>query len=59
MDEVHAKGHVTFGGRLPADAHGLAAGSMAKNHAGDWRDDDQVRAWVRSIGSELPGKRIT
>ena len=53
MDEVHARGHVTFGGRLPDDAHGLMAGAMAKQHAGDWRDDDQVRAWVDSIVPEL------
>ena len=58
MDEVHAKGHVTFGGRLPADAHGFPARSMAKKHAGDWRDDEQVRAWVHSIEPDLPGKRI-
>jgi menaquinone-dependent protoporphyrinogen oxidase len=58
MEEVHAKGHVTFGGRMPADAHGITAGSMAKKHAGDWRDDDRVRAWVHSIEPELRGKRI-
>ncbi|HEY5110541.1 MAG TPA: flavodoxin domain-containing protein [Acidimicrobiales bacterium] len=53
MDEVHARGHVTFGGRLPDDAHGLMAGAMAKEHAGDWRDDVRVRAWVDSIVPEL------
>jgi menaquinone-dependent protoporphyrinogen oxidase len=49
MDEVHARGHVTFGGRLPDDAHGLMAGAMAKKHSGDWRDDAQVEAWVDLI----------
>jgi menaquinone-dependent protoporphyrinogen oxidase len=53
MDEVHARGHVTFGGRLPDDAHGLMASAMAKKHAGDWRDDVQVQAWVDSIVSAL------
>ena len=53
MEEVHARGHVTFGGRLPDDAHGLMAGGMAKKHAGDWRDEVQVRTWVDSIMPEL------
>lgn len=53
MDLVHARGHVTFGGRLPADARGFPASAMAKKHAGDWRDEDQVRAWVDSIVPEL------
>jgi hypothetical protein len=35
------------------DAHGLMAGAMAKKHAGDWRDDARVRAWVDSIVPEL------
>ena len=54
MDLVHARGHVTFGGRLPADADGFPASSMAKKHAGDWRDEEQVRSWVDSI---VPGIR--
>jgi len=52
MDLVHARGHVTFGGRLPADA-GFPASSMAKKHAGDWRDEEQVRSWVDSIAADL------
>lgn len=54
MDQVHARAHVTFGGRLPADAEGFPASSMAKKHAGDWRDGEQVRSWVDSI---VPGLR--
>ena len=30
MEKVGAKGHVTFGGRLPADAKGFPASAMAK-----------------------------
>ncbi len=53
MDQVHARGHVTFGGRLPADAKGFPASAMAKKNAGDWRDQEQVRSWVDSIVPEL------
>lgn len=53
MEGVHARGHVAFGGPLPDDAHGLTAGAMAKKHAGDWRDDVQVLAWVDSIVPDL------
>ena len=53
MDKVGAAGHATFGGRLTPDARGFPASAMAKKHAGDWRDADQVRAWVRSVATEL------
>ena len=53
MERVGGRGHVTFGGRMPADATGFPAGKIAKDHAGDWRDPDHVRAWVRSIVGEL------
>jgi menaquinone-dependent protoporphyrinogen oxidase len=55
MDLVEARGHVTFGGRLEADAKGFPARAMAKNHAGDWRDADRVRVWVDAICTELAG----
>jgi menaquinone-dependent protoporphyrinogen oxidase len=53
MRRVGVRGHVTFGGRMPADATGFPAGSMAKKNAGDWRDPDHVTAWVSSIAAEL------
>jgi menaquinone-dependent protoporphyrinogen oxidase len=55
MRRVGARGHATFGGRLSPDARGWPASAMAKKHAGDWRDPEQVRAWVRSIAPELRG----
>jgi menaquinone-dependent protoporphyrinogen oxidase len=55
MDLVHARGHVTFGGRLEADATGFPARAMAKDHAGDWRDADRVRVWADAISTELVG----
>ncbi len=42
MDAVGAKGHMTFGGRLAPDAKGFPSSTMAKKHAGDWRDPEHV-----------------
>lgn len=53
MERVGARGHITFGGRLPADARGFPARAMAKKYAGDWRDAGQVREWVRRIAPEI------
>ena len=53
MERVGARGHITFGGRLPADAKGFPARAMAKKWAGDWRDAGQVREWVRAIAPDL------
>jgi menaquinone-dependent protoporphyrinogen oxidase len=55
MRRVGARGHATFGGRLSPDARGFPARAMAKTQAGDWRDGEQVAAWVRSIAPELHG----
>jgi menaquinone-dependent protoporphyrinogen oxidase len=53
MDWIGARGHMTFGGRLPADARGFIARAMAKTHSGDWRDGDQIRRWAVKIADEL------
>ncbi|HET6950468.1 MAG TPA: flavodoxin domain-containing protein [Acidimicrobiales bacterium] len=50
---VHARGHATFGGCLPADARGVAARKLARTLAGDWRDPDQVARWAASVAREL------
>lgn len=55
MDRVGARGHATFGGRLPADARGFPASAMAKEHAGDWRDMDQIRTWADQVAAALTG----
>ncbi|MET1039833.1 MAG: flavodoxin domain-containing protein [Acidimicrobiales bacterium] len=56
MEKVGAKGHVTFGGRLPADAKGFPASAMAKKHAGDWRNHDEARAWGQEVAAEMSTK---
>jgi menaquinone-dependent protoporphyrinogen oxidase len=46
MERVGAREHRTFGGRLLPDAEGFPAAAMAKDHAGDWRDEETVREWA-------------
>lgn len=53
MDQVGAREHVTFGGRLLPDARGFPASAMAKKLAGDWRDAGHVRQWTQTIASQL------
>jgi menaquinone-dependent protoporphyrinogen oxidase len=56
---IGARGHVTFGGRLPADATGFPAAAMARDHAGDWRDLDRARAWAVGIARAVEGSATT
>jgi menaquinone-dependent protoporphyrinogen oxidase len=53
MASIGARGHVTVGGRLEPDAKGFPASAMAKKNAGDWRDREQVHAWITSIIEDL------
>ena len=53
IDALHARGHVTFGGRLESGAKGFPASAMAKKLAGDWRDEEHVQRWTSSIVEEL------
>jgi menaquinone-dependent protoporphyrinogen oxidase len=51
--EIGARGCVTFGGRLEPDAKGLPASAIARKHAGDWRDPEQVRGFVLFVLADL------
>jgi menaquinone-dependent protoporphyrinogen oxidase len=53
IKRVGARGHVTFGGSLGADATGFPARAMAKTRSGDWRDPAQVRRFVAAIVPQL------
>jgi menaquinone-dependent protoporphyrinogen oxidase len=53
LARIGARGHVTFGGRLPANATGFPASAMAKTHAGDWRDPERVRGWAAEVAMKL------
>ncbi len=50
---LDARGHVTFGGRLRANARGFPASAMAATKAGDYRDRDQVRSFANRIANAL------
>jgi menaquinone-dependent protoporphyrinogen oxidase len=53
LDRIGARGHMTFGGRLPTDAKGFPASAMAKTHAGDWRDPERIRGWAAEVAMDL------
>ena len=53
MDRVGARGHATFGGRLLPNARGFIAKAMAREKAGDWRNEEQIRAWSRELAEGL------
>jgi menaquinone-dependent protoporphyrinogen oxidase len=53
LERIGARGHVTFGGRLAADAKGFPASAMARANAGDWRDPAQIRGWAAEVAVEL------
>ena len=45
LQQIGARGHVTFGGRLEKKHGNLPIG--------DWRNADQVRSWAEQIDAEL------
>ncbi|MBW8795456.1 MAG: flavodoxin domain-containing protein [Streptomyces sp.] len=54
MQDLRARGHVTFGGCLEEDADGwLARRIVRAGKGGDFRDFDAVRAWASGIAAEL------
>jgi menaquinone-dependent protoporphyrinogen oxidase len=53
LARIGARGHVTFGGRLLPDAKGFIASRMARTHAGDWRDEERIRAWALACAAEV------
>lgn len=57
MRKVGVQGHVTFGGRLSPDAHGMIASALAQTHAGDWRRPEAIRSFAARIAHDLPEAR--
>ena len=47
MEQIGARGHVTFGGRLEEKQGNLPVG--------DWRDPAHVLSWVEQVSAELAG----
>jgi menaquinone-dependent protoporphyrinogen oxidase len=57
MRSLQAREHVTFGGRLTAEAHGwigfVARRMERADQAGDFRNPERIRAWARGIAAEI------
>jgi menaquinone-dependent protoporphyrinogen oxidase len=57
MHEIGAREHVTFGGRMTAEARGwlgfLARRMARTGHAGDFRNPQRVRAWAREVAAQI------
>jgi menaquinone-dependent protoporphyrinogen oxidase len=54
--ELGARGHVVFGGRIPAEPRGRIERAMARNtppQYSDMRDWDEIRSWAARIAAEL------
>jgi menaquinone-dependent protoporphyrinogen oxidase len=47
---IGARGHATFPGKVGAGVGGMFEQWVPR---GDWRDFDAIKAWARSIGTEL------
>jgi len=56
VEQLGARGHVVFGGRLPTDPRSPTARAMVKNCPPEFRDRrdwDEINAWAASIALEL------
>jgi len=57
---LHARGHITFGGRLDQFAEGFLARAMVRSgHGGDFRNDERIKNWSRAIAAELSSATTT
>ena len=62
VQELGTRGHVVFGGRMPAQPHGPIERAMLKStpeEYRDMRDWDEIRAWSSAIATELRQLRPT
>jgi menaquinone-dependent protoporphyrinogen oxidase len=56
IEELGARGHVVFGGRVPAEPRGLMEKSMVEGTPEEYRDRrdwDQIRAWAEGVAAGL------
>jgi menaquinone-dependent protoporphyrinogen oxidase len=56
VEQLGARDHIVFGGRVPAEPHGPLERSMAQNMPPEFRDRrdwDEIRAWAAGIAAEL------
>ena len=56
VEGLGGRGHVVFGGRVPAEPKGPIEKAMIKNTPPEFRDRrdwDEIRAWARQLAGEL------
>ena len=56
VEELGGRGHVVFGGRVPAEPRGMMEKAMAEGipeQFRDRRDWDEIRAWAAQISHQL------
>lgn len=56
VERLGARGHVVFGGSMPAEPQGRIERAMVEGTPEQWRDLrdwDEIRAWAAGIASEL------
>jgi menaquinone-dependent protoporphyrinogen oxidase len=55
-EHLGARGHVVFGGRVPAEPRGFVERAMVKNTPPEYRDRrdwDEIRGWAARVALEL------
>jgi len=55
-EQLGARGHVVFGGRVPADPHNFVERAMARStpaEVADRRDWDEIRAFARDVAAAV------
>lgn len=60
VEEMGARGHVVFGGRLPDPPHGPIERAMLEGTPAEYRDRrdwDEIRAWAQQVAEELVARR--
>jgi menaquinone-dependent protoporphyrinogen oxidase len=56
VEELGGRGHVVFGGRVPAEPRGIMEKAMAEGIPEEFRDRrdwDQIRSWATQIAQQL------
>lgn len=56
IEEMGARGHVVFGGRVPAEPHGFMEKAMVEGTPEEYRDRrdwDEIRVWAEGVAAAL------
>jgi menaquinone-dependent protoporphyrinogen oxidase len=61
VEELGGRGHVVFGGRLPAEPRGMMEKAMVEGVPKEFRDRrdwGQIRAWAKQVAGDLAPVRV-